>query len=63
MPKFPTQTMLATATFAAILLVVHYAVSATQLRNQIHGNGQPSLQPSILDPPVLQYIHQHHLYA
>jgi lysophospholipase L1-like esterase len=30
MPKFPTQTMLATATFAAILLVVHYAVSATK---------------------------------
>ncbi len=39
MPKFPTQTMLATATFAAILLVVHYAVSATK-----------GLDPSALRP-------------
>ena len=29
MPKFPSQTMLAAATFAAILLAVHYGVSAT----------------------------------
>jgi lysophospholipase L1-like esterase len=39
MPKFPTQTMLATATFAAILLVVHYGVSATK-----------GLDPSTLRP-------------
>ncbi len=31
MPKFPTQTMLATATFAAILLVVHYVGANTGL--------------------------------
>src|SRR5271163_1730426 len=58
MPKFPTQTMLATATFAAILLVVHYAVSATKgldpstLRPITDfPSGQASLVPIVKVPP------------
>jgi nicotinate-nucleotide adenylyltransferase len=39
---------------------LNYDISATQLRNQIHG--QPANEPTLLDPAVLQYIHRHHLY-
>jgi nicotinate-nucleotide adenylyltransferase len=38
----------------------HYEISATQFRNQIHDN--PSTLPALIPEPVLQYIHQHHLY-
>ncbi|MGD0445437.1 MAG: GDSL-type esterase/lipase family protein [Edaphobacter sp.] len=57
MPKFPTQTMLATATFAAILLVVHYAVSATRgldpatLRPITDFPGEASILPIVKIPP------------
>jgi nicotinate-nucleotide adenylyltransferase len=43
-----------------ILPDLHYNISATQLRSQIHG--EAAQQPSLLDPAVLEYIHQHHLY-
>jgi lysophospholipase L1-like esterase len=58
MPKFPTQTMLATATFAAILLVVHYGVSATKGLNPSalrpiaeFPSGRASLIPIVKVPP------------
>ena len=43
-----------------ILPSLHYDISATQLRGQIHG--QAGNQPPLLDPAVREYIHQHHLY-
>jgi nicotinate-nucleotide adenylyltransferase len=43
-----------------ILPDLHYDISATQLRNQVHGH--TSSEPPLLDPAVLQYIHEHHLY-
>ena len=44
----------------SILPNLHYEVSATNLRNQIQ---DPSPQiPSLLNPAVLNYIHQHRLY-
>jgi nicotinate-nucleotide adenylyltransferase len=43
-----------------ILPNLHYDISATQLRNQIHG--QADDQPPLLDPAVRAYIRQHHLY-
>src|SRR5271163_839467 len=58
MPNFPKQTMLAAATFAAILLVVHYAVSATKgldpstLRPITDfPSGQASIIPIVKVPP------------
>jgi nicotinate-nucleotide adenylyltransferase len=42
-----------------ILPDLHYDISGTQLRNQIHGEAG---NPPLLDPAVLEYIHQHHLY-
>jgi nicotinate-nucleotide adenylyltransferase len=42
-----------------ILPDLHYDISGTQLRNQIHGE---TGNPPLLDPAVLEYIHQHHLY-
>jgi lysophospholipase L1-like esterase len=58
MPKFPTQTMLATATFAAILLVVHYGLSATKGLNPStlrpitdFPSGRASLIPIVKVPP------------
>jgi nicotinate-nucleotide adenylyltransferase len=43
-----------------VLPNLRYDISATQLRSQIHG--QTDHQPPLLDPAVLEYIHQHHLY-
>jgi len=43
-----------------ILPNLHYEISATQLRHQIHGD--PSTQPPLISEAVLQYIHHHHLY-
>jgi nicotinate-nucleotide adenylyltransferase len=43
-----------------ILPNLHYDISATQLRNQI--NGSAGHQTPLMDPAVLQYIHQHRLY-
>ena len=43
-----------------ILPHLHYDISATQLRNQVHG--LRSDEAPLLNPAVLQYIHQHHLY-
>ena len=43
---------------------LNYDISATQLRNQIQRppiTGQTN-EPPMLDPVVLAYIHQHHLY-
>jgi nicotinate-nucleotide adenylyltransferase len=37
-----------------------YDISATQLRQQIHGD--PSNHLSLIPAAVLQYIHRHHLY-
>src|SRR5271163_1073169 len=58
MPNFPKQTMLATATFAAILLAVHYGLSATKgldpstLRPITDfPSGQASLVPIVKVPP------------
>ncbi len=58
MPTFPRQTMLATATFAAILLAVHYGVSATKgfdpsaLRSIADfPSGKASLIPLVKVPP------------
>jgi nicotinate-nucleotide adenylyltransferase len=42
-----------------ILPNLHYDISATQLRNQVHGKARSK---QLLDPAVLAYIHQHHLY-
>ena len=42
-----------------ILPDLHYDISGTQLRNQIHGE---TGNPPLLEPAVLEYIHQHHLY-
>jgi len=42
-----------------ILPNLHYDISATQLRNQVHGK---TGRKQLLDPAVLAYIHQHHLY-
>jgi nicotinate-nucleotide adenylyltransferase len=39
---------------------LHYDISATELRHQIHGD--PSNQPPLIPEAVLQYIHHHHLY-
>ena len=44
---------------------LHYEVSATQLRAEIQSHRQPAEHPStpqLIAPPVLEYIHQHHLY-
>ena len=43
-----------------ILEDLHYDISATQLRNQMHG--QMGNEPPLLDPVVLQYIRRHRLY-
>jgi nicotinate-nucleotide adenylyltransferase len=43
-----------------VLPDLNYDISATQLRNQIQG--ESGNQPSLLDPAVLQYIHQRRLY-
>ena len=43
-----------------ILEGLHYDISATQLRNQRHG--QMGSEPQLLDPVVLQYIRRHRLY-
>jgi nicotinate-nucleotide adenylyltransferase len=43
----------------AILPNLHYDISATQLRNQVHGRAG---NKPLLDPAVLAYIHQRHLY-
>jgi lysophospholipase L1-like esterase len=58
MPTFPKQTLLATATFAAILLVVHYGVSATKGFNPStlrpitdFPSGRASLIPIVKVPP------------
>jgi lysophospholipase L1-like esterase len=64
MPTFPKQTMLAAATFVAILLVVHYAVSATKgldpssLRPiAAFPSGRASLIPIVkLPPPPLPAV-------
>jgi nicotinate-nucleotide adenylyltransferase len=40
---------------------LEYDISATQLRQQIQS--LPSTEPSLLPQPVLDYIHQHHLYT
>jgi nicotinate-nucleotide adenylyltransferase len=46
-----------------ILPNLHYDISATQLRNQIHGKaGSKTGRKPLLDPAVLAYIRQHHLY-
>ena len=42
-------------------------ISASQIRDQIHNQTQPStaaqtLQPALLPPPVLEYIRAHNLY-
>jgi len=42
-----------------ILPNLHYDISATQLRNQVHGKAGDK---PLLDPAVLAYIHLHHLY-
>jgi nicotinate-nucleotide adenylyltransferase len=42
-----------------ILPNLHYDISATQLRNQVHGKAGSK---PLLDPAVLAYIHLHHLY-
>jgi nicotinate-nucleotide adenylyltransferase len=42
-----------------ILPNLHYDISATQLRNQVHGKAGSK---PLLDPAVLAYIRQHHLY-
>jgi lysophospholipase L1-like esterase len=58
MPTFPKQTLLAIATFAAILLVVHYGVSATKGLDPstLHPitdfpSGQASIFPIVKVPP------------
>ena len=43
-----------------ILPDLHYDISATQLRSQVHG--QAPNQAPLLDPAVLGYIREHHLY-
>lgn len=43
-----------------VLPDLHYDISATQLRSQIQGDA--GNQQPLLDPAVLRYIHQHHLY-
>jgi nicotinate-nucleotide adenylyltransferase len=43
-----------------ILPDLDYDISATQLRQQVHGLSSKDSQP--LDPAVLEYIHQNHLY-
>lgn len=46
-----------------ILPNLHYDISATQLRNQVHGKaGSKTGRKPLLDPAVLAYIHLHHLY-
>jgi nicotinate-nucleotide adenylyltransferase len=42
-----------------ILPNLHYDISATQLRNQVHGKAGSK---PLLDPAVLAYIHRRHLY-
>lgn len=44
-----------------VLPNLNYDISATHLRNEIQSES-PTAQP-MLDPAVLAYIHQHHLYA
>lgn len=44
-----------------LLLDTHYEISATQLRDSIRSSS-PSTQPALIPKPVLEYIHQHHLY-
>jgi nicotinate-nucleotide adenylyltransferase len=64
LPNQPNHYRLTNATadqsHLTILPDLHYDISATQLRNQIQGH--PGNEPPPLDPAVLQYIHQHHLY-
>ena len=43
-----------------LLSDVHYEISATEIREQIHGNS--ANLPPLLPPAVLTYIHQHGLY-
>jgi nicotinate-nucleotide adenylyltransferase len=47
-----------------VLPNLNYEISATQLRHQIHGHPSPNAipTPQTLNPKVLNYIHQNHLY-
>jgi len=44
---------------------LHYDVSATRLREEIHRRPANSIgkDAALISPAVLEYIHQHHLYA
>jgi nicotinate-nucleotide adenylyltransferase len=44
-----------------ILPDLRYDISATQLRNQVQGH--PGKEPPLLNPAVLQYIHEQQLYT
>jgi nicotinate-nucleotide adenylyltransferase len=73
LPGHPYQFQLTNSAGQQSLLVIlpdlHYDVSATQLRSQLRSRAESHPQHStasptpLLDPAVLNYIREHHLYA
>jgi nicotinate-nucleotide adenylyltransferase len=45
-----------------VLPNLHYDISATQLRDQIHLSHQASAEATLIPAAVLEYIRRHHLY-